>query len=80
VKNSKNTAGLIPKPVPPKEGWTYLYNSPKWHYFREGRSICKRWMTLGNPELEQGNDNSKDNCKACIKALEKERAKAAARA
>lgn len=55
----------------PKEGWKWLTNSTKWHYFRDGRSLCRRWMTFGTI-FEQGNNNSPDNCKACIKALEKE--------
>jgi len=88
-------ARLLPKPTlaPPTEGWTYLFNSPKWHYFRGwtylfnspkwhyfrgGRSLCKRWMTFGS-EFEQGNDKSPDNCKGCMTALEKERAKAASK-
>ena len=58
----------------PTEGWTYLYNSPKWHYFRGGRALCKRWMTFGN-DFEQGNDTSPDNCKGCVKVLEKEQVK-----
>lgn len=52
------------------EGWTYLINSPKWHYVREGRTLCNRFMVL-NTEFEQGNDNSVDNCKACKKKLAK---------
>jgi hypothetical protein len=85
VKDDEGYAGpthetptrLLPKPTlaPPTEGWTYLYNSPKWHYFRGGRSLCKRWMTFGS-EFEQGMDKSPDNCKGCMTALEKERAKA----
>ncbi len=55
-----------------KEGWTYLLNSPKWHYFRGGRSLCGRFLLLGNPELEQGNENSPDNCKGCLRKLQKE--------
>lgn len=57
-----------------KEGWTYLLNSPTWHYFRNSRSLCGRFMLLGKPELEQGNETSPDNCKACVKKLLKERA------
>lgn len=60
------------------EGWTYLLNSPKWHYFREGRALCGRFLLLGNPELEQGNEASADNCSSCRRKLEKERAKRAA--
>ena len=52
-----------------KEGWTWLHNSKKWHYFVDGRSLCGRWMLFSNPGLEQGNDDSPDNCKACSKKL-----------
>jgi len=57
-----------------KQGWTYLYNSPKWHYFDSengGRSLCGRWMLFSLGDLESGNDNSPDNCKACAKKLAK---------
>ena len=49
-----------------KEGWTYLWNSPKWHYFRDGKSLCGRWMCLGS-EFEAGNETSPDNCVTCMK-------------
>ena len=56
-----------------KEGWNYLVNSPKWHYFRDGRSLCRRWGIYGkNEDSQQGNNGSPDNCKACRTALEKE--------
>jgi len=58
------------------EGWTWLVNSPKWHYFiyENGyRSLCGRWGLFVWPSLpgdvEQKNDNSPDNCKACVKKL-----------
>ena len=51
-----------------KEGWAYLSNSLKCHYFKDGRSLCGRWAYFGN-EFEQGNDDSSDNCKACRKKL-----------
>jgi hypothetical protein len=56
-----------------KEGWTYLFNSRKWHYFtsKDNKSICGKFLLLALPELEQGNDNSPDNCKACQKSLKK---------
>lgn len=50
-----------------KEGWKYLLNSTKWHYFVEGRSLCGKWATFGNDGLEQGNDESEDNCAGCRK-------------
>ena len=53
-----------------KEGWSWLYNSPKYHYFREGRSLCKRWMILGPGDFEQDwKDDMPDNCAGCQKKL-----------
>ena len=62
----------------PVEGWTWLHNSGKWHYFRDGKSICKQFMLLKHPSegYEIGNDDSSDNCKACKRALAKEKADA----
>lgn len=59
----------------PKEGWKWLINSKKWHYFRNGTSLCHKWANFGQ-EFELGNDTSPDNCMACKKALQKEREKA----
>jgi hypothetical protein len=58
------------------EGWGYISNSPKWHYFRNGRSLCGRWGSFGRTDLEQGNDGSPDNCKACRTKITAEKAKA----
>lgn len=55
-----------------KEGWNWLRNSKKWHYFGEdGHSLCGRFMVFSNSDAKTGNDNSPDNCKACIKKLQK---------
>ena len=54
-----------------KEGWTWLSNSRKWHYFVDNRSLCGKFGLLSSPKLEQGNDTSPDNCMACRKKLEK---------
>ena len=45
-----------------KEGWAWLWNSQKWHYFRGGRSLCGKFLLLAHPEegYEIGNDLSKD--------------------
>ncbi len=55
-----------------KEGWTWLHNSKKWHYFREGRSLCGKFMLFKNPTdgFEIGNNDSEDNCVGCKKKLE----------
>jgi hypothetical protein len=53
------------------EGWSYLINATKWHYFKaDGKSLCGRWLILGG-KREQGNDDSADNCKACRRKLDK---------
>lgn len=52
-----------------REGWTWLENSKKWHYFVDGRALCGRWLLVSTPKLEQGNDDSPDNCLACQKKL-----------
>lgn len=54
------------------EGWKPLINSHKWHYFRDGRSLCRKWMTLGDGELDPRTIKSPDNCAACYRIREKE--------
>lgn len=57
-----------------KEGWGFGAGSQKAHYFREGLSLCRRWGFYYGP-LEQGKDDSPDNCAACMKALAQRKAK-----
>lgn len=57
------------------EGWWWPVNSRKAHYMVAGRSLCGQWLVLGRPELEQNNDNSPDNCRACVKRLTTRRLK-----
>lgn len=52
-----------------KEGWTWLKNSRKWHYFVDKRSLCGKWQVVADDDLEQGNDDSPDNCAACKRKL-----------
>lgn len=47
------------------EGWWWPSNSKKAHYVVEGRSLCRKWLAIGSPPLEQGNDDSVDNCAEC---------------
>jgi len=59
----------------PEEGWTWLYNSKKWHYFtKNGRSLCGKWWLRGRPLEEDNDDDSPVNCAACRRALEKRKA------
>ncbi len=54
-----------------KEGWTWLWNTRKDHYFREGRSLCGRWLCLGDALLP--NEPSEDEvCKTCRRKRQKE--------
>lgn len=63
-----------------KTGWWNpepLKRKSFWHFFGEdGRSLCGTWLHLRG-ELEQGNDNSPDNCKSCMKRLAKMKEKEA---
>jgi len=55
------------------EGWTWLSNSRKWHYFVNGQSLCRKWTLWGwkSHDYELGNDNSPDNCAECRRRLKK---------
>lgn len=57
-----------------REGWGSTPLSRKWHYFVNGMSLCGK-IGFFKGELEQGNDDSNDNCTACKKALLRLRAK-----
>ncbi|KKM17726.1 hypothetical protein LCGC14_1672900 [marine sediment metagenome] len=58
-----------------KEGWGFPGNCRKAHYFKaDGRSLCRKWGSF-RISLEQGNDDSPDNCTVCMKALPKHQAK-----
>ena len=58
-----------------KEGWGFPGTSKKAHYFVDATSLCRKWGFYFGP-LEQGNDNSPDNCVACQRKLEKLKQKA----
>lgn len=57
------------------EGWKWIIESRKWHYFRNGRSLCGRWATLSNAGFETGNDDSPDNCAECKRKIMAQAAK-----
>ena len=58
-----------------KKGWGLPSQSRKWHYFMNGRSLCRKFGWFDRDPLEEGNDNSLDNCKDCKRRLEKIKAK-----
>ena len=54
-----------------REGWGFSpHISKKWHYFVNGVSLCGK-IGFYRGKLEQGNDDSEDNCTACKKALKR---------
>ncbi len=57
-----------------KEGWGIPTMSRKAHYFVDMNSLCRKWGFY-NGVLEQGGDDSPDNCAACMKALPKHQQK-----
>ncbi len=52
-----------------KEGWTWLINSKKEHYFRDGKSLCGKWACLGNDFTEYPDGTP---CATCLKKRKKE--------
>jgi len=56
-----------------REGWTWLWNARKDHYFRNGRSLCGRWMCLGGDFYDFPDPHTA--CATCMKKLEKEKDK-----
>jgi len=47
-----------------QQGWKEMPDG-KWHYFKNGKSLCNKWGTLNKLGFETGNDDSPDNCKSC---------------
>lgn len=58
-----------------REGWTWLWNAPKEHYFREGRSLCGRWLCLGSDLYPHPSEVRGKVCSTCLKKLEREESK-----
>lgn len=52
-----------------EKGWGWPALARKAHYFVDGRSLCRAWFYLGR--LENNKHKSPDNCKACMKKLDK---------
>ncbi len=58
-----------------KEGWTWLINATKWHYFRDNRSLCGKYGLIGGHKLHEfdpKDEPSSDNCSACWQKRMKE--------
>ena len=61
-----------------EEGWGNLDNASNAHYFKNGISLCRRWMTF-IPRWESnqalGAAPTRGTCKACWKKRAKQEAK-----
>ena len=69
--NKNMATNYIIEPDTKDEGWTWLINSKKWHYFVNNASLCKKWLLpFGGGVFEKGN-NSKICSRLAIKRLEK---------
>jgi len=81
-KGSHSWALCLPSPRPPqegedmkteKEGWAYVHYlygvTRKAHYIKDNRSLCGRYIWLG--DVEEGKDDSPDNCASCKRKLKK---------
>ena len=55
------------------EGWGWPLLIRKAHYFRDGTSLCRKWMYMG--KLENDVKKSPDDCKQCQRKREAELAK-----
>lgn len=53
------------------EGWAWPVLAKGSHYFRDGMSLCGRWMFTGDLSKNQAVSHPKD-CKVCRRKLEKE--------
>lgn len=52
-------------------GWATIEGTRKWHFFRDGKSLCGGWAYFGRNSLELGNDASEENCAACRRKVAK---------
>ena len=64
-----------------REGWGFLSNGRKAHYFRGCRSLCRAWLAWGENAVswcatqEEGGEAGPDDCVACFRKRAKEVAK-----
>ena len=55
-----------------KTGWAQPSNSRKNHYFMEDRrSLCGRWAFFGELTKDVPEDDSSNDCAACLRKLKK---------
>jgi hypothetical protein len=54
-----------------KEGWSWLFNSGRCHYFVCGRSLCGRVGILGYGDCDDQPPSGYSPCATCMKELKK---------
>ena len=54
------------------EGWAEPTKSRKYHYFRNGRSLCGRWGFFGELQGDEPYAKSECDCRECWRRREKE--------
>ena len=52
------------------EGWAFPALARKFHYFKEGRSLCGKWFFLGDLITDTGTDSMRD-CKPCQRKVKR---------
>jgi len=50
------------------EGWGWPVTSDRWHYFRDGASLCELVMNF-NGDLYEAPEKGAEVCKVCQRAL-----------
>lgn len=58
-----------------EEGWAFPANARRAHYMRDTMALCRRYGFYTGPLQADNGKPSKDDCTACRKALEAERAR-----
>ena len=59
-------------PTAKDEGWAWPGLARKAHYFRQGRSLCERWLYTGELVRNQAMTLSYEDCGKCWEKLVKE--------
>lgn len=54
------------------EGWGYPLNGRKFHYFRNGRSLCLGWFFVGRLQPDDTGKGTKDDCARCARLRQTE--------
>ncbi|GEM_PF-1484766 len=73
---ASNSDPLKPQPPKRKEGWFKPGCSRKFHYFVEGRSLCRRYGIPRELDPDTGNkEATKEDCITCFRELVKRRAR-----